>query len=881
MVSRLDRFKSAFILILLLAIALRFYDLGLKPVHHDEAVHAWITYYDITLRGPVSYHYDPSYHGPFQYFLNAPIYLFALPDDVIIRVLPAISGVLAVALVYPLRQRIGDNGVLAAAFLMAVSPSMVYQSIFARNDMYIVVFTMLVVIGVLFFIDKRRPAVWERGLLSALTALTFIPIAVFSGFTTALSGILGDVDEISVIAAIPAIVPLIVLMVFTVYYIFMTRRRSAEEGAVINRSEPKKFLARRGTIVMLGLVAAVLVVILLLLIAFLGLTEVQQAALSADASTYLLLLVFVSLLSILVLFEDGREFYLYVAAMALALAFTAKENTVITVIIFTGYIVLWGSDRLLGWSHRLRKVWKPLSDKKPRRFRDGPLGALFDGKRLREAVVPAALTAAVVAAILLFFTLLEIISFSFSNPLDILTTLMFTVFVVSIAALVFYFRNNPGAIRLLFMVTAVFLFIYSLLYSNFYTHPERIGGAFPSMVSHWYEMHSIARIGGPPEFYVSRLLLYETVAFVGGIAAMIHYAQKRNSFMIFCAVWALVSLLGYSYIQEKVPWLIVHTLLPFILLSGCFLGERVPVWMKAARGRGRPGTRKAPKKDKQVPHGPEKGELPFKRTGRAPAVAKLVLLGIGIFFMVWFCILVNYHHPANPAEPMSQVECSWDVRQTVERIDILIQQYEGVNTTEYFIFNGVDYWPFPYYQINFQKVRYCLDADGPGGSPAKDPSMCAQDYGEVFTDANIIITDRSRAGEVDDVLGDEYYRVDMSRYRWCSFSMYHIDGYLSLSWIFWREPVEGTCGSYDISFFYRITQGEAVTEEMLRQAWNNQDYEFWAQLYEARWGYPHTDVQPLTEEFLQMVWDARQYDYYTELYEQFHGEEYTGYIPRW
>ena len=128
MVSKFDRFKSIFILILLIAIAFRFYDLGLKPVHHDEAVHAWITYYDITLRGLESYHYDPSYHGPLQYFMNAPIYMFILPDDVNIRVLPALFGIAAVALMYPLRHRIGNNGALVAAFIIAVSPSMVYQS---------------------------------------------------------------------------------------------------------------------------------------------------------------------------------------------------------------------------------------------------------------------------------------------------------------------------------------------------------------------------------------------------------------------------------------------------------------------------------------------------------------------------------------------------------------------------------------------------------------------------------------------------------------------------------------------------------------------------------------------------------------------------------
>jgi len=396
-------------------------------------------------------------------------------------------------------------------------------------------------------------------------------------------------------------------------------------------------------------------------------------------------------------------------------------------------------------------------------------------------------------------------------------------------------------------------------------------------VAHWYEMHSIARIGGPPEFYLSRLLLYESLAFVGGIIAMFYYAIRRDSFMLFCAVWALGSLAAYSYVQEKVPWLIVNILLPYALLSGKLIGEKLPRWLKAARS-----SRRAREKASTAPGARAKGEgLPVAGWGRASAIAKLGLLGVGVFFLVWFSVLVNFNHPANPAEPMSQVECSWDVRQTVQRIAILVEQNQGVNTTEYFVFNGVDYWPFPYYQVNYQRVRYCLDADGTGGQPAKDPISCAQDYGDNFTDVNIIIADRSRANEVDNILGLEYYRVDMPRYRWCAFDMYHLGGYLSFSWIFWRDPVQGTCGSYDITFFYRIIPGTAVTEEMLKQAWDNHDYEFWAQLFEARWGYPFTQDHPLTPEFLQQVWDARQYQFYAQLYEQYYGQPYTGTFPRW
>ncbi|MDP1086597.1 hypothetical protein Q6245_29985, partial [Klebsiella pneumoniae] len=43
--------------------------------------------------------------------------------------------------------------------------------------------------------------------------------------------------------------------------------------------------------------------------------------------------------------------------------------------------------------------------------------------------------------------------------------------------------------------------------------------------------------------------------------------DKKELFFLFCIYWLFVSLAAYAYIGEKVPWLIVHQLLPMILVS--------------------------------------------------------------------------------------------------------------------------------------------------------------------------------------------------------------------------------------------------------------------------------------------------------------------------
>ena len=70
-------------------------------------------------------------------------------------------------------------------------------------------------------------------------------------------------------------------------------------------------------------------------------------------------------------------------------------------------------------------------------------------------------------------------------------------------------------------------------------------------------------------------MLYEVIT-IFGAAGFFHFLKiKREnaSFFFFLCYWAFTSLLLYSYLQEKVPWLVVHIVLPFGILAGAYLGE--------------------------------------------------------------------------------------------------------------------------------------------------------------------------------------------------------------------------------------------------------------------------------------------------------------------
>jgi uncharacterized protein (TIGR03663 family) len=155
------------ILILLVAAVLRMYDLPLVPLHHDEGVNGNFL---VRLVRENVYRYDPqNYHGPTIYYLTAFIYWiikalfgpsaaerFGL-NTITIRLVPALFGLGTVALIFCLRRWLGTIATLSAALLLALSPGAVYLSRYFIHETLFVFFTLGIVVGALFFYDKRNP----------------------------------------------------------------------------------------------------------------------------------------------------------------------------------------------------------------------------------------------------------------------------------------------------------------------------------------------------------------------------------------------------------------------------------------------------------------------------------------------------------------------------------------------------------------------------------------------------------------------------------------------------------------------------------------------------------------------------------------------------
>jgi uncharacterized protein (TIGR03663 family) len=139
------KFWLCFSAILIIAIVLRLWQLDVRPMHGDEAVHA-------ARFGPLLeenyYHYDPQeFHGPtLNYFtlVAARLYdkhSYARLTESTLRITPALFGLLLAAMPLLLTDGLGRPIALVAAALTAISPAFCFYSRYYIPEMLLVCFT--------------------------------------------------------------------------------------------------------------------------------------------------------------------------------------------------------------------------------------------------------------------------------------------------------------------------------------------------------------------------------------------------------------------------------------------------------------------------------------------------------------------------------------------------------------------------------------------------------------------------------------------------------------------------------------------------------------------------------------------------------------------
>ncbi|MBI2166555.1 MAG: TIGR03663 family protein [Chloroflexi bacterium] len=168
-VSPMSRWEWAFLAALLLvALMMRLWDLGSRAIHHDESLIAWFSYRFSQGQG---YVHDPMMHGPFQFHGNALVFFLFGDSDFTARLQYTLFGTALVALPFLLRPWLGRWGTIMVSLLLAFSPTMLYFSRFARNDIIMAVWTLGLVTVLWRYLEEGKHRYLFLG--AALLALMF------------------------------------------------------------------------------------------------------------------------------------------------------------------------------------------------------------------------------------------------------------------------------------------------------------------------------------------------------------------------------------------------------------------------------------------------------------------------------------------------------------------------------------------------------------------------------------------------------------------------------------------------------------------------------------------------------------------------------------
>ncbi|MCL0102266.1 TIGR03663 family protein, partial [Dehalococcoidia bacterium] len=323
--------------------------------------------------------------------------------------------------------------------------------------------------------------------------------------------------------------------------------------------------------------------------------------------------------------------YLYLAAVVLALTFSTKETSFITLAIVGSFLFVWWAR---SW---LPLLWSRVKGSKIRRLRvrldlkrASPQAALF--------ILMATLTLPLFSAGFGWLVDLLPLDYTLVNPQSGASKGVVGAPVGGtgayaaagiIAGVLFIVGGLIGLVwrRWVWLVAfGVFYGIFFLLHTTVFTNMLGFGSGVWASLGYWIGQQSVERANQPWYYYFIGLPLYETLPFFFGIAAIVLFSIWRgrwflgwtlivaviaiasamliglltdaskalyvplamgllffsymglargNKFDWFLVHMALFSMFFYVVAGEKMPWLLTHLTLPFILLAGRFIGHLV------------------------------------------------------------------------------------------------------------------------------------------------------------------------------------------------------------------------------------------------------------------------------------------------------------------
>lgn len=157
-----------FIIILIVGVFSRFYDLETRVMSHDETSHV---YFSWRLEQGMGYQHDPVTHGPLQFHLVALSYFLFGDSDFTARIPAALFSIATIGFMWFYRRYLGRIGALVAAILFLISPYFLYYGRYVRNEVFVGLFGVMTLWAILRYLDTGFPRYLM--LLTIVTSLQF------------------------------------------------------------------------------------------------------------------------------------------------------------------------------------------------------------------------------------------------------------------------------------------------------------------------------------------------------------------------------------------------------------------------------------------------------------------------------------------------------------------------------------------------------------------------------------------------------------------------------------------------------------------------------------------------------------------------------------
>jgi uncharacterized protein (TIGR03663 family) len=725
-----------YILLGILAVIACFTNLGARAQSHDESLHAL---YSWKLYAGEGYEHNPMMHGPFLFHINALFYFLFGTSDFTARISAAIFGVILVLLPVFLRKELGRVGALIVSALTLISPSILYYARYIRNDIYMMVWAMLMAIALFRYLDSRKPGWLYLGVLAVTLSMTTKETAYITGFIGFTFVIMLWIQQMLsqkatrrayVVGAAFTILLVVVMIALNVYKdtLPMASPDSAEEQAGLTQQTIQKVIE------VIFLLVGILVTMLL------GSVLMRHDERLKPALKLMAAYVIAIVALMVICAAAGGLVWLIVAQLPEGIVsppvFLVLQVALVGVAVAAG-AYLW---------------WRLLNDARDRGWLPGPTEV---GPGFQNKVLYISLALAVIPFVLLYTTF-------FTNPKGLGT-------------------GTFGAIA------------YWLAQQEV----KRAGQPW-----YYYFVVAPLYDFVPIGFGLAAMAYYFVTGKVDRLAEQAQAAEgeARPSlpFVSYAVYWTLSSWLIYSWAGEKMPWMMVHVVQPMIVLTGRFADDMLygvdwrQVWRRGgailallvplilvAAGMvvGLPLFGQAFK-------GLSLGDLDdtskwlfalviggalvylasrlWRKLGRSASwrVVFVSLLALGSLLTIRFAWMAAYINYDTAKEFLVYAHGTTDVKQTVKEIQEISRRLYGDENSIKFAYSSDATWPFEWYFDTLFPNRVFF-----GREPTREA-----------TNVPVLVIGREEMSKTEPFLGTRYHCFDRKLVWWP-----HQDYYMGLS----------------------------------------------------------------------------------------------------